>query len=44
MNNPQESHIFNKQDVLNDPMTKKYIENREDSNECLKQPESKFSI
>ncbi|XP_060874870.1 uncharacterized protein LOC132948435, partial [Metopolophium dirhodum] len=41
MNNPQESHIFNKQDVLNDPMTKKYIGNREDSNECLKQPEMK---
>jgi len=43
MNNPQESHIFNEQ-VLNDPMTKKCIANREESNECLKQPESKFSI
>jgi len=33
MNNPQESHIFNKQ-----------VLNHEESNECFKQPESKFSI
>lgn len=43
MKNPQESHIFNKQ-VLNDPMTKKYMGNPEESNDCFKQPESKFSI
>jgi len=43
MNNQQESQIFNKQ-VLNDPMTKKYMANCKESNECLKLPESKFSI
>lgn len=43
MNNPQESQIFNKQ-ALNDHMTKKYKANREESNEFLKQPKSKFFI
>ncbi|XP_003240779.1 uncharacterized protein LOC100571826 [Acyrthosiphon pisum] len=41
INNPQELNTSNEQDVLNDPMTKKYIENREESNDCLKQTEMK---
>lgn len=41
MNNSQESHIFNKE-VLNEHMTKNYIENREESDESLENPKSKF--
>lgn len=43
MNNTQKAHTFNTE-VLNVPMTEKYTENSDVSNDCFDKTKSKFPV
>jgi len=43
MNNIQKAHIFNTE-MLNVPMTEKYTENSDESNNCFDKTKSKFPV